>query len=168
VFSFDSELTFCRNISLLGHLFIEVKERTNSRTFCWRSVNKGSFNTGVCGRVFHSFSVWCNSCSALSSEAACGLPGEVPQTTVWETLQTLIWVILLSSLTTAERPYFWRKNNNIQTIRKRAWSLTCDSVWDFFVLNTVESFDGILFLPYIDANSIIFNYSPKNRSVVSL
>jgi hypothetical protein len=27
-------------------------------TFCWRSPNKGSFNTDLYGCIFHSFSAW--------------------------------------------------------------------------------------------------------------
>jgi hypothetical protein len=48
----------------------EVMERTDSPTFCWWSVNKGSFSTDMFGCVFHSFSVWYNFCSAFSYETA--------------------------------------------------------------------------------------------------
>jgi hypothetical protein len=57
-----------------------VMERTNLHTFCWRSTNKGSFNTDMYGCIFHSFSVWYNFCNALSSETACR-----PYHTTWQT-----------------------------------------------------------------------------------
>jgi hypothetical protein len=48
----------------------EVVERTNSPTFCWRSTKKGSFSTYMYGCIFHSFSLWYNSCNDFCSETA--------------------------------------------------------------------------------------------------
>jgi hypothetical protein len=47
-----------------------VMERTNLRTFCWRSVNKDSFSTDLYGCIFRSFTVWYNFCNAFSYETA--------------------------------------------------------------------------------------------------